>query len=140
MPASQHTAQKPTVHTVTTDVNGRSESILVDARGLPLYYHRGDTARKSLVTGVLAQLWPPLVSAHPTGTGTHGKLGALDAVVAHQVAYNGRFLYTFVDDAARHVAGQGVSDFFVATPNLKSINSSTMAAPVVRAGGNGYGY
>jgi predicted lipoprotein with Yx(FWY)xxD motif len=140
MPSNHRTAQSPTVRTVTIDVNGKSQSIFIDSQGLPLYYRRGDTSKKSFVSGELARLWPPLVSAHPTGTGTHGKLSAHNAVVAHQVAYNGRFLYTFVDDTARHVTGQGVSDFFVATPHLKPINTSTPVAPVTSAGNNGYGY
>jgi predicted lipoprotein with Yx(FWY)xxD motif len=140
MPANQRTVQSPTVRTVTSDVNGKSQSILINSQGLPLYYHRGDTAKKSFVSGELARLWPPLVSAHPTSNGTHGKLSAHNAVVAHQVAYNGRFLYTFIDDTARHVTGQGVNDFFVATPHLKSINTSPTVAPVTSAGNSGYGY
>jgi predicted lipoprotein with Yx(FWY)xxD motif len=140
MPASQRTVQKPTVRTLTTDVNGKSESILVDAQGLPLYYHRGDTAKKSLVSGTLAQLWPPLVSPKPTGTGTHGKLTTLKTANGQEVAYNGRFLYAFVDDTPRHVTGQGVSNFFVATPNLKAISSAPTVAPVTSSGNNSYGY
>lgn len=136
----QHIAEAATLHTVTTDVHGKTESILVDAKGLPLYYHQGDTAKKSRVSGELARLWPALVSAHPTSTtGAPGKLTALDAANGHQVAYNGRFLYTFIADLPGHVTGQGVSDFFVATPHLKSIRSSTATAPVVTAGGS-YGY
>ncbi len=140
-------ARTATVRTVTSDVNGKPESILVDAKGLPLYYHQGDTAKKSLVSGELARLWPPLKSTNPTSnTGTQGKLTALNAGNGHQVAYNGRFLYTFIADIPRHVTGQGISHFFVATPRLKAIGSSTTAASVTRAasggggGDGGYGY
>ena len=66
-----------TLHAATASVNGRSQSILVDAKGLPLYYFQGDTAKKSNVSGALLRLWPALVSAHPVGTGTPGKLTAL---------------------------------------------------------------
>jgi predicted lipoprotein with Yx(FWY)xxD motif len=130
-----------TVHATTAAVNGRSQSILVDAKGLPLYYFQGDTAKKSNVSGKLIRLWPALVSAHPVGTGTPGKLTALQAANGHQVAYNGRFLYTFIDDTPEHVNGQGVSGFFVATPHLKSINGSTATSTSATAtGSHGYGY
>ena len=114
-------------------MNGKTESILANAKGLPLYYFQGDTAKKSNVSGALLRLWPALVSAHPVGTGTPGKLTALQSANGHQVTYNGRFLYTFIDDTPGHVNGQGVSGFFVATPHLKSINGSTRQPP--RIGG-----
>jgi predicted lipoprotein with Yx(FWY)xxD motif len=120
-------------------VNGKAQSILVNAKGLPLYYFQGDTAKQSKVSGVLLRLWPALVSAHPVGTGTPGKLTALQSANGHQVTYNGRFLYTFVDDTPGHVTGQGVSGFFVATPHLKSISGTTTAA-ASSSGSHGYGY
>jgi predicted lipoprotein with Yx(FWY)xxD motif len=130
-----------TVHATRAEVNGKSQSILVDTQGLPLYYFQGDTAKKSNVSGKLLRLWPALVSAHPVGTGTPGKLTALQASNGHQVTYNGRFLYTFIDDTPGHVNGQGVSGFFVATPHLKSINGSTAtAAATTSSGSHGYGY
>jgi hypothetical protein len=64
-----------------------------------------------------------------------------------QVAYNGHLLYTFVDDHAGQVTGQGVQGFFVATPGLTAIagsstaGSSAPAATVPAASsGSGYGY
>jgi hypothetical protein len=58
------------------------------------------------------------------------------------VAYNGHFLYTFVDDAPGRVSGQGVSNFFVATPDLRAIGNATTAkaAPAPTTGSRGYGY
>ena len=58
-----------TLHTATAKVNGRLETVLVNGRGLPLYYYQLDTAKKSLVTGGLAQLWPPLLAADPPRQG-----------------------------------------------------------------------
>src|SRR5690348_5046534 len=54
-----------TVRTTLATVGGRTETILVNAQGLPLYYYRPDTATSSLVTGGLARLWPPLTSTAP---------------------------------------------------------------------------
>ena len=136
------TTQATTLHTATTRVGTTSETILVNAKGFPLYYYRADTAKKSEVSGVLAQLWPALVSAKPTASGVKGKVASLKESDGRQVTYNGHFLYTFVDDSPRHVTGQGVSNFFVATPNIRTIGSSTTvkAAPAKVAPSSGYGY
>ena len=62
-------AAAATVRTAPATVAGKTETILVNAHGLPLYFYRPDTAAKSFVTGGLAPLWPPLTSAAPTATG-----------------------------------------------------------------------
>jgi predicted lipoprotein with Yx(FWY)xxD motif len=136
-----NTAQ-PTLHTTTTQVGAKTERVLVNAKGLPLYYYQADTAKKSQVSGVLAQLWPALVSAKPTASGVKGKVASVQQADGHQVTYNGHFLYTFVDDSPGHVTGQGVSNFFVATPNVRSIRSATTikAAPAPVTSSRGYGY
>jgi predicted lipoprotein with Yx(FWY)xxD motif len=136
-------AKTATVHTATATVNGKTETILVDSAGLPLYYYPADTAKKSLVSGELARLWPPLLSAHPTATGTQGKLTALKVAAGHQVTYKGHFLYTFIEDTSGHVTGQGVSNFSVATPRLKAITSAAKVAstgPASSSSGGSYGY
>jgi predicted lipoprotein with Yx(FWY)xxD motif len=138
---AQGISKSVTLHTATATVGGKTESILVNVKGLPLYYFRSDTAKKSLVGGELARLWPPLLSAKPTSTGLQGALTALKEPNGQQVAFNGHFLYTFVDDAPGHVTGQGVSNFFVATPGLKTISSAkTTPTPPAVASGGGYGY
>jgi predicted lipoprotein with Yx(FWY)xxD motif len=137
------TVVKPaTLHTAVATVNGRTEAILANAKGLPLYYYQADTAKKSFVSGELARLWPPLLSTKPTSTGTQGKLTALKVASGHQVTYNGHFLYTFIDDSPGHVSGQGVSNFFVVTPHIKAIGSATtkVATPAPSSRGGGYGY
>jgi predicted lipoprotein with Yx(FWY)xxD motif len=130
-----------TVHTIKTSVDGKTESVLVDAGELPLYYYKPDTATTSFVSGALASLWPPLVAASPTAAGVTGKVAVVKDVHGGQVSYNGHFLYTFAGDSAGHVSGQDVQDFFVATPGLSAItaNSSTTKAPAPSSAG-GYGY
>jgi predicted lipoprotein with Yx(FWY)xxD motif len=127
-----------TVHLASAAVGGKTETILVNAAGQPLYFYRPDTAAKSLVTGGLAQLWPPLTSAAPAGAGLTGKLTVLHDIHGDQVTYKGHPLYTFADDHAGQVTGQGVQDFFVATPGLASITTSTPAAPAPAGGSYGY--
>ena len=151
--SSQPTASQAaaaTVHTVQASVGGKTETILVDSQGLPLYYYLNDTATKSNVTGALASLWPPLTTASPTATGTTGQLTAVKDIHGNQAAYHGHLLYTFADDHAGQVTGQGVEDFFVATPGLTPTAGSSTAGSSTTAGtapaapaapaGSGYGY
>jgi predicted lipoprotein with Yx(FWY)xxD motif len=142
------TASKPptvtaTVHTVTATVGNTQETVLVDAAGLPLYYYRPDPATKSLVTGGLAGAWPPVVAAGSTAPATSGLKGSVTVVHdAHgnQVAYNGHLLYTFVSDHSGAVTGQGVQNFFVATPELASLTGQVQPAKTTNPAPGGYGY
>jgi predicted lipoprotein with Yx(FWY)xxD motif len=140
-PVAGHSTAAATVHTATATVAGKTETILVNSRGLPLYYYPPDTAAKSAVTGALAGFWPPLTSAVPAA-GVGGKLTVVSDAHGSQVAYNGHLLYTFIQDHPGQVTGQGVQGFFLATPGLAPIGTSrasTGAAPAAPSG-SGYGY
>ena len=139
--AASANSMSATVRTVSANVAGKTETILVTSQGLPLYIYRPDTATKSLVTGGLAQLWPPLISPAVAGAGVTGKVAVLKDVNGQQVTYNGHPLYTFVDDHAGQVTGQGVQNFFVATPGIASITMAGSTAPASSAvPSGGYGY
>ena len=140
--AAGHGATAATVRTAPATVAGTTETILVNSGGLPLYFYRPDTAATSLVTGGVAALRPALTSAAPTAAGATGTLTVVNDAHGRQVAYNGHLLYTFVSDHAGQVTGQGVQDFFVATPGLTPIASSPAPAGTVPAAppANGYGY
>ena len=131
-----------TVRTASVTVAGKTETILVNSQGLPLYIYQPDTATRSLVTGELARLWPPLTAPAVAGAGVTGKVAVLKDVNGQQVTYNGHPLYTFVDDHAGQVTGQGVQNFFVATPGIAPITmsagSTAPAPPAVPSGGYGY--
>src|ERR1700759_3097873 len=143
--ASAPAAGGATVHTIQASVNGRTETILVNAQGLPLYYYQPDTAAKSLVSGQLLALWPAVPASMPTGSGLSGQLTAVNDTHGSQVAYNGHLLYTFVTDRPGQVTGQGVQNFFVATPGMARLSGSSAptgtvpASPSTPAAG-GYGY
>lgn len=107
-----------TVNVATATAGDKSERILTDAKGLPLYTYNLDTATQSNVNGYLAQLWSPLVSYVPTEAGARGTLTVVTDFNGDQVQYNGHFLYTFVDDTPGHVTGQ-VHGFSVASPGLR---------------------
>lgn len=132
-----------TIHVATATVGGRAEDILENAQGLPLYFYKADTATKSFVSGGLASFWPPLDSANPTVAGTTGRLSVTHDANGAQVAFKGHFLYTFISDSPGRVAGQGVQDFFVATPGMAALGSRPAASttPTPTSGSSGiYGY
>jgi predicted lipoprotein with Yx(FWY)xxD motif len=130
-----------TVHTTSATVAGSTETILVDARGFPLYFYQPDTATKSQVSGELAFLWPPLVASAPTAAGTNGTLKVVSTANGRQVAYNGHFLYSFRQDSPSVVTGQGVQNFFVATPGISTLKSPPPGtpAPAPAPAPSGYG-
>jgi predicted lipoprotein with Yx(FWY)xxD motif len=131
-----------TVRTAVATVGGRTEAILVNAHGLPVYYYRPDTATSSLVSGGLARLWPPVTSAAPTAAGLSGKITVIRDAHGDQVAYNGHLLYTFTSDRAGQVSGHGFQNFFVATPGLTPLASSPAPATTIppAAPSSGFGY
>jgi predicted lipoprotein with Yx(FWY)xxD motif len=129
-----------TVRVTQALVGGKTEAILTDAHGLPLYFYQPDTATRSLVTGGLATLWPPLTAAAPAAAGLGGKLTVVTDVHGSQVAYNGHLLYTFASDRPGQVTGQGFQNFFVATPGIVSITASPASAGSVPAAPPGGGY
>jgi predicted lipoprotein with Yx(FWY)xxD motif len=138
-------SRAPVVRTARTTVGGKTETILVSSHGLPLYFYRLDTASRSFVSGGLARLWPPLTSgtSRPVAApGVTGLVGELRDANGQQVTYKGHPLYTFVDDHSGLVTGQGVQNFFVATPGITSIGaaarSATPAAPAAPGGGFRY--
>src|SRR5215467_802185 len=139
-PATGHHAASATVRTAPATVAGKTETILVNPGGLPLYFYRPDTAAKSLVAGGVAALWPALTSAAPTAAGATGTLTVVNDAHGHQVAYNGHLLYTFTSDHAGQVTGQGVQNFFVATPGLTPIASSPASAGKVPAAPSAHSY
>jgi predicted lipoprotein with Yx(FWY)xxD motif len=140
--SATNVASAGSLHTASVTVAGKTETILVNSHGLPLYIYRPDTATRSFVTGGLAQLWPPLTAPAAAGAGVTGKVAVLKDVNGQQVTYNGHPLYTFADDHADQVTGQGVQNFFVATPGIASITMSAGSAapttPAVPSAGYGY--
>jgi predicted lipoprotein with Yx(FWY)xxD motif len=129
-----------TVRLAQALVGGRTEAVLTNANRLPLYFYQPDTATHSLVSGGLAALWPPLTSAAPTAAGLSGKLTVVNDAPGGQVAYNGHLLYTFTGDRPGQVTGQGVQNFFVATPGLAPIAASPASTGTAPAGSSGGGY
>ena len=129
-----------TVRVAHVPVGGKTEAILTDGKGLPLYFYATDTAARSLVSGSLAVLWPPLTSAAPAGTGLSGKLTVVNDAHGRQLAYNGHLLYIFTYDRPGQVNGQDFQDFFVVTPGIAPIAASPASTGTVPALPPGGGY
>jgi len=129
-----------TVRVAHVPVGGKTEAILTDGKGLPLYFYATDTAARSLVSGSLAVLWPPLTSAAPAAAGLGGKLTVVNDIHGGQVAYNGHPLYTFIGDHPGQVTGQGVQGFFLATPGIAPIAASGTSTGAVPAAPSSSGY
>ena len=124
---------------------GPMGTYLTGASGRALYLWVADKSDKSTCAGSCAQAWPPLKSPAPAGTGVSGRLSVLNDVNGQQVTYNGHPLYTFVDDHAGQVTGQGVQNFFVATPGIARLSGSSAPTGTVPASpsgpaAGGYGY
>jgi predicted lipoprotein with Yx(FWY)xxD motif len=114
------------VKTADKTVAGKSQSILVDSKGLTLYYFTPDKGGTVTCTAACAQNWPPLTLpsgvSSPTGDkGVTGKLATIpNPAGGTQVTYNGWPLYYFVQDKdSADTYGQGVGGkWFVVTPDV----------------------
>lgn len=141
---SSSTHSGATVKTGTAMVGNSSETILETSKGLPLYTYQPDSPTQSQVTGKLAALWPPLTAATPTSTVKGSQVTAVKDIHGSQVEFNGHLLYTFVTDRPGQVTGQGVQNFFVATPELTAPPGTPAATtpPTTppAANSNNYGY
>ena len=141
--------------TVSTKSIGGVGTALVDSKGDVLYTNNQDTAAKMACTSSCQSIWPALMapsSGQPTSSDSavQSKLG-----VAHgQVTYNGKPLYTFVQDSPGQATGNGFMDSFggtsftwtAATSGGSSASSSSTSTAASSGGSSsggssgGYGY
>jgi hypothetical protein len=70
------------------------------------------------------------------GMGVKG-LGTVKAPYGTQVTWDGKALYTFIEDSAGKVTGNDVHDFFVVSLS-KSGSSAPKTTTTVSSGGGGY--
>jgi predicted lipoprotein with Yx(FWY)xxD motif len=89
--------------------------VLVAGNGMALYTPNGESAKTMRCTGGCVAIWKPLApgSGAPSGS---GGVGALTVVTrpdgSKQVAAAGHPLYTFAQDGADQVTGNGAMDAF----------------------------
>lgn len=95
-------------------------TVLVDSNGDALYTNNQDTASKVACTGSCMSIWPALMapsSGKPTSdnSSVQAKLGVVNSGGGSQVTYNGKPLYTFVQDSPGQATGNGFMDSFGGT-------------------------
>jgi predicted lipoprotein with Yx(FWY)xxD motif len=89
--------------------------VLVDADGKALYASDVESDGKVHCTDGCTSFWEPLTldSGTPTAADGVGKLGVIKrADGARQVTADGKLLYTFTEDSAGEVEGNGFADDF----------------------------
>jgi predicted lipoprotein with Yx(FWY)xxD motif len=113
--------------TASATVNGKSVTILTDAKGQTLYYFTPDTATTIACMAGCAKAWPPLLftgSGSPTSSATlPGTLSVVNGANGAQVEYSGFPLYSFSGDSAPgQTKGEGLfGKWYVATPDLAGV-------------------
>jgi predicted lipoprotein with Yx(FWY)xxD motif len=102
--------------TVSTQQIGDEGAVLVDSAGQALYAADQETAAGAvLCTDDCTSFWVPLTvsDASPTGDGLAGELGSAERPDGtRQGTYDGKLLYSFVQDEPGEVTGEGFEDAF----------------------------
>lgn len=101
--------------TVSAAQIGDAGKVLVDSSGHALYANDQETGGMVLCDGACLSFWTPLTvkGAAPKGVSVNGKLGVVTRPDGgNQVTYKGKLLYTFYQDKAGQVGGDGFDDAF----------------------------
>jgi predicted lipoprotein with Yx(FWY)xxD motif len=111
---------------VITKTNSSLGQYLAEPNGQTLYTYSADTSGVSNCTGTCLASWPPYqdmgsTTGLPTGISTIKRTDNSET----QYTYNGKPLYTFVNDSVDQVTGNGQSNFTVAKPAASSSSSSS---------------
>ena len=87
-------------NTVTAKTIG-SQQVVVDSKGMTLYWFAIDTPSKSNCSGSCATYWPPVKGPVTAGSGVTGTLGTITrSDGTTQATYDGHPLYTYVADTS----------------------------------------
>lgn len=107
------TASTGAAKAVSVQHIGSSGNVLVDARGRALYTPDQEMNGKVLCTGACTSIWMPATVSNATASSLTGKFGVVTrSDGTKQVTYKGGPLYTFSEDTAGKVTGNGVTDAF----------------------------
>jgi predicted lipoprotein with Yx(FWY)xxD motif len=141
--------------TISVESLGDAGEVLVDEQGAALYTNDRDTASKIACTGECTSIWVPVSAQNgaPTSddSSVEGKLETIDRPDGtRQVTFDGKPLYSFVEDGPGAVTGDGLADSFGGTEFVWTVarTSGGSAEPGGGAetdtseeeGGGGYGY
>ena len=138
-------------NTVTAKTIG-SQQVVVDSKGMTLYWFAIDTPTKSNCSGQCATFWPPVKGPVTAGSGVTGTLGTITrSDGTTQATYDGHPLYTFVGDKSpgqntgngKNLSGGLWWEMTVSgstPPAGAAAGGGSTATPKATSGGGGYGY
>ena len=101
--------------TVSVKELGDSGRVLVDSAGKALYAADEEADSSVVCTGACNSFWIPLTidGGAPSGNSLPSELGVVErGDGTRQVTFDGKRLYTFVEDEPGEVTGDGFSDAF----------------------------
>ena len=108
-------ARSPTLTAARVRLHGRTARVVVNGRGVTVYWLSGERARHLLCTSrACFTAWPPVRAVgRPTAAGFRGRLGTLRRRGFTQVTLNGHPVYTYIGDGARRgvASGDGIFAF-----------------------------
>jgi predicted lipoprotein with Yx(FWY)xxD motif len=123
------------------------QHVLVDSKGMTLYWFAIDTSSASKCSSSCTHFWPPVTGSLTAGSGVTGTLGTITrSDGSKQATYMGHPLYTYVGDGA---PGQNKGNGLNLDGGLwheMTVSGSTPApgagstATATSGGGGGYGY
>ena len=129
------------------------QQVLVDSKGMTLYWFAIDTPTKSNCSGSCATFWPPVKGPLTAGSGVTGTLGTITrSDGSTQATYDGHPLYTFAADTAPgQNKGNGLNEsgglwwemtVSGSTPPAGAAAAATASAKATATSGGGgaYGY
>jgi predicted lipoprotein with Yx(FWY)xxD motif len=124
---AQTSASSDTVSTKSVSGVG---TVLVDSKGNALYTNDQDTSSKIACTGQCQSFWIPLkASSGGQPTSADSSVQAKLGVEQGQVTFDGKPLYTFVEDSPGQVTGNGFQDSFGGTTFTWTAATASGAAP-----------
>ena len=135
-------------NTVTAKTIG-GQQVLVDSKGMTLYWFAIDTPTTSKCTGSCLTYWPPVKGPVTAGSGVTGTLGTITrSDGTKQATYLGHPLYTYVGDKGPgQNKGNGLNisgglwwEMTVSGSTPPAGAGSTASPTSTSGGGGGYGY
>ena len=90
-------------------------TVLVDSKGDVLYTNNQDTASKMACSASCQTIWPALMASGGQPTSSDSALQSKLDVSNGQVTFDGKPLYTFVNDSPGQATGNGFMDSFDGT-------------------------
>jgi predicted lipoprotein with Yx(FWY)xxD motif len=124
--------------TVSTKSVSGVGTVLVDSKGNVLYSNNQDTGSKMACTASCQTIWPALMASGGQPTSSDSAVQAKLGVANGQVTFDGKPLYTFVEDSPGQATGNGFMDSFDGTSftwtaamasGTAASSGSTAAAP-----------